>query len=590
MKRQINLLAAILAVMLAATGTFAQNGLKIGHTVSLSDVSSRQLHITTEISNIHQPQLSLSLPTWAPGWYTIENYYKNVLRFEIKDKSGKILPLRMTKKQTWSVDTRGLTDLRIDYDYRAEVLALNQAKVTNDYAFFTGIELFLEPVGHREVPSSVKFNIPAGWRLHTPLKATADPMTFTAANYDVLVDSPVLMGKFDLTKFDVEGKPHYFAAVPAGAFNKEKTQRFIDQWTKVIKAFSKMFGGLPYDDYTAFYFFQPAESNASGALEHLSSYVAFAPAGERATPEGIIGTAAHEYFHLWNVKRIRPSGMWPYDYSREDETPLLWFSEGLTSYYSVVGTYRAGLTSTEQFLARAAGVADYVENTEARKYISPSNSSVSTWVGYDTPVAFGISYYSQGQNLGSILDLSILNDSDGKYGLDDVMRALYNDHYKRGRGFTTEDTVQIIKKLTGKDHTDLYDRYVWGTETPDYDKIFGYAGYRIEKRAEAEADLGFSARPRNGGFRISAVTANGPADKAGLHEGDVIVKINGTGPFEVPLQSLAGKEVTLLVDRGGKQSEMKMTVGTRDRIAFSLVEVPNATPRQLKIRNAWLKH
>jgi len=585
-------LPAIIALVLfiGVQSTFAQKGkLDLTYTVSLTNVASRQFHITTDIKNIDQPRLDLALPTWAPGWYTVENYFKNVLRFRITDASGKVLPLRMTRKQTWSVDTKGIKQIRVDYDYSATILGLNQAKINDDMAFFTGIELFLEPVGHSTTPSTVKFQIPQGWRLTSALKETSDPMTFTAADYDTLVDAPTMMGKFDLTQFEVEGKPHYFAAYPAGAFNAEKSKKFTEILGATIKAQSGIFGGLAYDKYIAFYFFQPAESNASGALEHLNSYVAFAPAGSRSTPEQIIGTGSHEFFHNWNVKRIRPAEMWPYDYSRENETPLLWVSEGFTNYYGIVGTYRAGVTSQENFLASAAGAAAGIENTEARKYISPANSSVSTWAGYDTPVAFGISYYTQGQNLACLLDLSIRNDSDGRHSLDDVMRALFNEHFKKGKGYTTDDMIAIVNRLTGKNYREFYDRYVFGTDVPDYDRIFGYAGYSLERKVEASPDFGFSVRPRNGGFAVNGIVTNGAADMAKLKVGDVVTKINGGSPFEAPFGTFAGKEIKLTVNRDGAEIELPMKVGSVEYTAFSLKPVSNPTPQQIKVREAWLK-
>ncbi|MEQ1605029.1 MAG: PDZ domain-containing protein [Pyrinomonadaceae bacterium] len=568
----------------------AQKGaLQIEHTVALSDVAKQEFHISSSFKNIKQPQLDLSLPTWTPGWYTVENYFKNVLRFRVTDASGKVLPLRMSRKQTWNIDTKGLKEIRVEYDYSATILGLNQAKIATDFAFFTGIELFLEPNGHRNDPATVKFQIPSGWKLLTALKDTADPMVFTAADYDVLVDAPVMMGNFDVTKFEVDGKPHYFAAAPAGVFNAEKSRKFTEIWGNTIKAESAIFGGLPYEKYVAFYFFMPAQSNASGALEHLNSYVAFAPAGERSTPEGIIGTGAHEFFHLWNVKRIRPAEMWPYDYSRENETPLLWVSEGFTNYYGVVGTYRGGVTTKEQFLNSAANAAAGIENSEARKYISPANSSVSTWAGYDTPTAFGISYYTQGQNLAALLDLSIRNDTDGRSSLDNVMRALFNDHYKKGKGFTTTDMIGIINKLTKKDYTDFYNKYVFGTDVPDYDRIFGYAGYDLVKKIEATPDFGFSIRPRNGGFGINGIETGGAAATAGLKVGDVITKINGDAPFNAPFGTFAGKEVKLTVTRDGKEMEIPMKVGSREFTGFSLAEKSGATQQQLRIRDGWLK-
>jgi predicted metalloprotease with PDZ domain len=421
------------------------------------------------------------------------------------------------------------------------------------------------------------------------LKNTADPMTFTAADYDALVDAPAMMGNFDVHEFQVEGIPHYFTAYPAGRFNAEKSKRFTEMLANSIKAQSAIFGGLPYDKYVAYYFFQPADSNASGALEHLNSYVAFAPQGERATPEQIIGTGSHEFFHLWNVKRIRPAEMWPYDYSRENETPLLWVSEGFTNYYGLVGNYRGGNITREQFLASAGNAAAGIENSEARKYISPANSSVITWVGYDTPQAFAISYYTQGQNLAGLLDLSIRNDTNGASSLDDVFRALYREHYQKGRGFTTDEMIGIINRITKKDYRDFFDRYVWGVDVPDYDRIFGYAGYRLEKKPQASAYFGFSGRPRGTGLTMTDIEPNGPAAAAGLRVGDVITRIDGQPTLSSPLGDVAGKEVKLSVDREGKEVELTMKVGSREFIAYTLAEIPGATPQQLRIREGWLK-
>jgi predicted metalloprotease with PDZ domain len=512
-----------------------------------------------------------------------------VLRFRITGVGGKVLPLRMTRKQTWSVDTEGIREIKVDYDYQATVLALNQAKITKDFAFFQGIELFLQAAGHRNEPSTVHFSIPAGWKIISALKETAEPMVFTADNYDTLVDAPTEMGHFDVTRYEAEGKPHYFVANPAGTFSQDKANKFCEMMAKVVHSDATMFGGLPYEKYIHFYFFTSAESNASGALEHLNSFVAFSSAGERSTPEGIIGTAAHEYFHLWNVKRIRPAEMWPYDYSRENETPLLWVSEGFTNYYGVLARYRAGLMTPDNFVAAAATAASGIENDEARKYISPANSSVSTWAGYDTPVAFGISYYTQGQNLGALLDLSILNDTDGKYRLDDVMRALFSENYKKGGGFTTEEMIAIINGLTKKDYHDFYNKYVWGTEVPDYGRIFGYAGYKLEKKTESQVDLGFFGRFRNNGFAVNGLVPGSGAAQAGLRQGDVITRIDGQSVIGFPIQNLAGKTAKFTVDRESNEIEIPVKIGTSDVTSWQLIEERNATPQQQKIRAGWLK-
>src|SRR5689334_19667929 len=417
---------ALLITLAAAPTALAQNNrFRIDYTIAIANQEQQLFHVIADVQNIHEDELRLQLPTWAPGWYTIENYAKNILRFSVTDAKGARLQPLMTRKQTWRIDTRGVDRIKVEFDYRADILALNQAKIAKDYAFFTGIELFLMAEGHRDSPSTVRFELPSGWKIISALKETDDPYAFTAADYDALVDAPTEMGRFDLLKFDVAGKPHYLVTTPAGALAKDKAERFTDMLRKVAIAEGAIFGEIPYEKYVHFYFFARPESNAGGALEHLNAFVAFAPTNE---PDFLIGTAAHEFFHLWNVKRLRPAEMWPYDYSRENETPLLWVSEGFTNHYGNLALLRSGLHNREQFLQAATQAITGVESNPARHYISPANSSTSTWLGYDTPVAFGISYYTQGQNLGALLDLSIIRDTAGAAGLDDVMRTLYNEN------------------------------------------------------------------------------------------------------------------------------------------------------------------
>nr|HQU92019.1 hypothetical protein [Pyrinomonadaceae bacterium] len=197
-----------IALFLTSVASAQSGKLDVSYTVALSDAASRQFHVTTDIKNIKQDRLDLALPTWTPGWYVVENYGKNLLRFKVTDANGRWIQPRMTRKQTWSINTKGLNQLRVEYDYSATVLGLNQAKIGDDFAFFTGIELFLEPLGHRNESSRLTFQLPSGWKLVTPLKSTSSPNTFEAANYDTLVDAPAMMGNFDVTEFSVEGKPH----------------------------------------------------------------------------------------------------------------------------------------------------------------------------------------------------------------------------------------------------------------------------------------------------------------------------------------------------------------------------------------------
>jgi predicted metalloprotease with PDZ domain len=288
--------------------------------------------------------------------------------------------------------------------------------------------------------------------------------------------------------------------------------------------------------------------------------------------------------------------MWPYDYARENETPLLWVSEGFTNYYGSIALYRAGLRSREQFVQSVEGAVSGVESNDARNYISPANASTSTWLGYDTPVAFGISYYTQGQNLGALLDLSIINDTAARAGLDDVMRTLYLDFYKKGKGFSTEDMIEIINRLTKRDYHDFYKRYVWGVEIPPYDQIFGYAGYKAEKSSRQQPDLGVEATvTAEGNIQVLRVHPDSSAATAGLEAGDVLISVDGIEVrrgFQAVFELLAkklGQTVKVIITRKGESKTIEMKVEGEEQTSYKISELPAATAEQMKVRDRWLK-
>ncbi len=592
------LLASLACASVASAQSAAaaqEDQFRVDYTVAVADVSAHLFHVTTDVRGVRDAQIDLALPTWTPGWYTVENYAKNILRMSFTDGEGHPLAHRMTRKQTWRVETGGAREVKIEFDYLANVLALNQAKITGDFAFFTGTQLFLEPVGRRDAPSSVRLRVPEGWQIVSALKETSDPNVFTAPDYDTLVDSPTEMGRFDVTRFEVEGKPHYFVSTPAGAFSKEKRDRLAPLLAKIVEAERAVFDDLPYDKYVYFYFFAEAESNAAGGLEHNNSHVVVGVRSRDPEPEALTGIAAHEFFHLWNVKRLRPAAMWPYDYARDQETPSLWVSEGFTNYYGSLARYRAGLSKREDFLESVARAAQGVEQNPARAFISPSDASVSTWLCYDTPCAFAISYYTQGQNLGALLDLSIIHDTAGQAGLDEVMRTLYNEHYKRNRGFTSEDMIAAINRLTKRDYHDFYRRYVWGVEVPPYDEIFGHAGYKTERRSQRTPRLDFEATANaDGDIQLTRVRPDTAAAAAGLQAGDVLVSFDGVearrgfgAAYELLTQRI-GKTVKVAIKRNGESKTVEMPVAGEEEMAYRLVEVSNPTPQQLKVRDRWL--
>jgi predicted metalloprotease with PDZ domain len=520
----------------------------------------------------------------------IENYANNISRFRVDEPGGRQLRPALVRKQTWRIDTKGISRITVEFDYRAVVLAANQARIAPDYAFFTGTQLFLLPEGHRSRPSVVRFDVPSGWRIASGLDDTADPTVFTAPDYDTLVDQPTLMGQFDVTRFKVEGKPHDLVASPAGVFSAEKTRTLIGHLTKLAETQGKIFGGLPYRKFVYFYVLRPAEASAT-VLEHQNSYVALA--GAEAQPDDMAAQASHEFFHVWNVKRIRPVQMWPYDYARENETPLLWVSEGFTNYYAALARYRAGLRDARSFVEEVARAIAEVEGNEARRYISAADSSTSTWIGYNNSRPFSISYYTQGANLAALLDLSIRHDTRGGSGLDEVMRTLFTDFYEHGRGFSTEDLIRVINRITRNSYEGFFSRYVSGTDVPPYETIFGYAGYQVERATRKFPNLGVNLNDRG---RVTSLPPGSDAGTTPLQPGDLILSIDGqtlegqgSGAVFRLLNEKSGQNVRLRIRRGGDERELEIPVGSVELVNYRIVDSKSPTPEQLKIRESWLK-
>ena len=567
-------------------------GLAIEYTVKVADVPGQLFHVTTDIRNINQPALELSLPVWSPGWYVIENYAKNIYRFRVSEPGGRELRPAQVRKQTWRIDTKGISRVTVEFDYLANVLSANQARIAPDYAFFTGTQLFLLPEGHRSRPSVVRFQAPSGWRIVSGLDETADPAVFTAPEYDTLVDQPTLIGQFEVTRFMVEGKPHDLVASPPGVFSAEKTRTLAGHLTKLAETQGRIFGGLPYKKFVYFYFFRAAEASCS-VLEHQNSFVALWNPDALPLPDDMVGQASHEFFHVWNVKRIRPVQMWPYDYARENETPLLWVSEGFTSYYASLTSYRAGLRDARSFIGDTARAIGEVEGNEARRYISASDSSTSTWIDYASPLPSRISYYSQGRNLATLLDLSIRHDTNGAAGLDEVMRSLFTDFYQRGRGFSTDDLVRVVNRITRSSYETFFSRYVSGTDVPPYDTFLGYAGYQLERSTRKIPFLGVNLNTLG---RVTGFPPGSDASTSRLQQDDFIVRVDGQSLDDQPagtifrlLNQKLGQNIRLRIRRGREERELDMTVKFVELANYRIVESQSPTAEQLKIRERWLK-
>jgi predicted metalloprotease with PDZ domain len=429
--------------------------------------------------------------------------------------------------------------------------------------------------------------VPQGWRVATGLvPTTVDSMTYTAPNYDILIDSPVLLGKFLTYRFSAAGTPHR-AVVDLGGVRAEAPAVFTDMLQRISTTAIGIFGTAPYTDYT--YIFV---GGRGGGLEHLNSTTIGVTIQTLArNPRGAETVSAHEFFHAWNVKRIRPVELGPFDYEHEVRTVNLWWSEGVTDYYADVILARAGLDSPDDFAwGLATSIGNYRSNP-ARLLISPERSS---WTVWDSPAvnnSYVISYYLQGELLGFLLDLAIRDSTDNAKSLDDVMRYLLA-HYAGDHGFTRDELIAAVRNATGHDFAEFWRLYVSGASEIPWDDYLRAAGWSVEFTDISDVDARIGAiTPAVQGGRWRAVAApESAAERAGLRTGDELVRINGRAVIDGTDVTAAvravGHGATVAVDvvRDGRPLTLRFVAGTYSRVRAQLREMPAQTAKMRRIR------
>jgi predicted metalloprotease with PDZ domain len=460
--------------------SIAQSAPRLDYTIGITDAARHLFRIKIEASNISTPTLDISLPSWTPGWYTIRPYAANVIKLQAH-ANGKRLPMRAVDKQTWRITTEGNRQLTIEYDYFANNLNVNGAELTEKRGYFLGTNLFFYVPGHtNDTPSTLKFEIPEDWRIATGLKRGNEKNLFLARDFDNLVDCPTVMGDFDDLTVKVFGKTIHIVIDPRGQISTEAGDKLKEYVSRIIESQGKMFGGLPYDEYWVLYV--TGKLRGGGALEHENS-TNIMLAAMPPNPMSVTGVTSHEHFHVWNVKRIKPAGLIPYDYSKEQYIRELWVAEGFTSYYGDLHIRRAGISTVSDYLRGLESQIRALQNNEARKWVSLSDSSTITWLSYggigEGFTNFSTNYYNKGELVGMLLDLEIRGATGGKKSLDDVMRTLFENYYKQRRGYTNEEIEKLASDVAGRSFKDFFKRYVNGTEELDYNASFKHAGLQL---------------------------------------------------------------------------------------------------------------
>src|SRR2546425_2884009 len=486
-------------------------------------VARREFHVVAEFPATGKDTLFVSLPAWSPGNYEIQNYARYVHGFSAKNASGQALYWDRADKDTWRVATGRSDRVTVEFDYSSDTIDLSIARAAQDFAQFLGTNLFMFEEGQWARPAEVRFRLPAGWQVTTALKGPTNGV-YRAADSHELADAMTFVGRYSLDSLQADGKWIRIAVWPAADYTPAVARNLRNGVAKLAPVQNRIMGDAPYDVYTIFFNVIHGPIDFGGGLEHSSSQYDIMPALAFADASGNLGDfmyplLSHEFFHLWNVKRIRPAEMWPYDYHAEQYTPLLWWSEGVTDYYADLTNLRSGLWTPDQFLGNV--VTNIKQVDEAPEPWSVEDGSEATWI-HEVYVNSSQLYYPKGSLLGFLLDISIRDATDNAHNLDQVMRTLYTRYYRSNKGFLTADLLSELRAAGLPDVDTFYRRYIDGRDSLPYETVFAKAGLVFRRNPVSSLFLGISAAPSpSGGVLVQAVTPGSGAAGAGIEPGGV---------------------------------------------------------------------
>ncbi len=570
---------------------------KISYNVTFPQVQAHYVDVEMNIEHLNQPTLVLKMPVWTPGSYLVREFAKSVEGFTVS-ANGKEISFVKTRKNWWSINTKGLNHVTIKYKVYCFEVSVRTAFVDISHAFLSTSGIFMYPEGMLNQPSTIHIAPFGGWdKVSTSLDmVNNDPFTVHAPNYDILFDSPIEVGNQDVFGFDAAGVHYQVAMYGGGNYDKEKLKTDI---AKIVEQETSVYGENPNKHYV---FIVHNYLRGGGGLEHLSSTVLGASRDAYGTPRGyqnFLSLVAHEHFHLWNVKRLRPIALGPFDYDNENYTTDLWIAEGFTAYYEDIILRHANLIDADNYLGVMANDINQVENTPGKKFQSIADASYDAWIKAYRPTENSnnstISYYSKGSVAAMLLDLEIINDSHTKYSLDDVMKYMYQEYYKTlKRGYTDAEFKKGLEKFAGKNLDDFYKKYVYGVADVDYNKYLGYAGYQITDEAANTNDpsLGIMTANTGGKIFVTSVLRDGTAWVDGINVNDEIISVDGT-PVTDANNILANKKVgdklSITITRDGLSLVLPVTLLKNALVKYKIETVANPSAQQLKVRNKWLK-
>ena len=547
----------------------------------------------------------LQFPAWN-NLYQIRDFVRNIQELAA-DCDGAQEQLTRVDLNTWRSEAKPCEKLALRYAVYVAGSPPFSSALDSQHAFLNFATLLFYLPKERGRAAHVKLLIPAGWKVATLLEEDGDG--FLAPNYDVLVDSPAEAGQFQDYSFSQDGAT--YRVVVHADVKDYSPDRLLASLRKITATETALMRDVPFSRYTFILHFPREEGGGGfvphfpreeggGGMEHRNGTAITVRAGQlREHWETLEGVAAHEFFHLWNVKRIRPQSLEPIDYVHGNDTRDLWFCEGLTSAYGELALLRAGLISRKTFYARLGSAIATLQSRPARFFQSAEESGLEAWLekynDYLRPER-SISYYNKGELLGFLLDLALRHATGNAAGLDDVMRRLNEDFARPGRYYTDADLrrliAQVAPRFSGLEA--FFADYVRGTRELDYDTYLGYAGLERESETRGSARLGFDASVNPGGeVQVESTEPGRAAQQAGLAQGDIPLKMNGQALRDSPANLLSllkpGQEIRLEVQRGGRVFEIKYRLEANEEATCRVKEIAHPSPEQVQVREGWLK-
>ncbi|WP_377110809.1 M61 family metallopeptidase [Mucilaginibacter litoreus] len=570
------------------------------YAVSMEKAADHLYHV--ELSSTSPGEvLDYKMCVWTPGYYQIIDYAGAVQNFTVTNAEGTALKFDKPDKNTWRVYNTTKGPVKISYDVKAVVNFVGNIYLDETKGYITPGGLFMYLDKELRNPVTIQMKPYSKWSnlVATGLDTIAGKYhTFKADDFDVLYDSPFLMGELEsLPPFTVDNKPHNFIGYHLPEFDR---QAFMNDLHKIVKTGSDIIGEVPYTHYTFL-----SIGQGGGGIEHLNSTSLSFSGGEGFnSPEArkkLYNFIAHEYFHHYNVKRIRPIELGPFDYSKENHTNMLWVSEGFTVYYEYLIVRHAGLMTEDDMLADFQGNLRNYENQPGHLYQSATQASYNTWgdgpngrVNDDFNKT--ISYYDKGPILGLMLDFNIRHATKNKKTIDDVMRLLYYKYYKQQkRGFTEQEFRNECEKIAGTKMPELFE-YAATVKPPDYPKYFAYGGLAVDTVTQTlpGAWLGITTRLINDTLTIAAVDYQSPAFNKGIRRRSKLLTIGGKPATretfgEITQTRKPGDSVVLGIEKDGVKQDVILTLAQKREKSFKITRLPNPDALQAAIYKSWME-